>query len=202
MASTSEANIMRFEARDAVQRDVVQFTSDALLEKVMGLSSSVAGFIEVNPDQITDGLKGEFEVDLRTFDTGSALRNDNLRDKFFNVAEFPTASFSFTRVVNSSKPKLQDQQTVIARVDGSLKLKGISKPQTITVKLVYFKAGELSRQRYQGNLLRVSTSFDVDTSLYNITIADALKSRLARYIQVTADLVTSDAPPPILVPVK
>jgi polyisoprenoid-binding protein YceI len=201
LSSLSYAKLMHFDARDAVQRDVVQFSSDALLEKVAGISSSVAGFVEVNPDQITEGFKGEFEVDLRTFDTGSPLRNENLRDKFFNVSEFPTATFSFTRLVNASKPKLQDQQTVIARVEGSLKLKGVSKPQTITVKLVYFKASDLTRQRYQGNLLRMSTNFDVDTSQYNITIADSLKSRLARFVQVSADLVASDAPPPILVPV-
>ncbi|MCB0403913.1 MAG: hypothetical protein KDD51_03955, partial [Bdellovibrionales bacterium] len=67
----------RFEVRDAAQRDVVQFTSDAPLEKVIGVNSSLRGWVALDPNNLSKGVTGEFEVDMRTFDTGMLLRNEH-----------------------------------------------------------------------------------------------------------------------------
>lgn len=185
----------RFDMRDGGLRNLVEFVSDALLEKTVGISNAVTGWIELDPDKVGDGIKGEFEVDVRTFETGIEPRNEAVRDKMLLAPEFPIATFTLSKVMSVSKPKLAEGQPVIARVDGTLKAKGIQKPVPVNLKLVYLKESDVTRQRLPGNLLKVSATFDVDTALFGITVPDAFKSRFARFIQVSADVVGSDRPP-------
>jgi len=198
----AETKNIRFDFRDAFQRDIVNFTSDAPLEKIIGLSTAVSGWLEIDPDKLAGPARGEFEVDLRTFDTGSAMRNEQLREKFLGTAEHPVASFSVSRLVNPSKPKLGDQQSVVAKVEGTLKIRGLSRPFSILTKLVYFKQSEMTKQRLNGNLLKLTGTFDIDLSAFSILLPDAFKYRIARFVQVSVDAVCTNAPVPALVPLS
>ncbi|MCB0416828.1 MAG: YceI family protein, partial [Bdellovibrionales bacterium] len=88
----------RFEVRDAAQRDIVQFTSDAPLEKVLGVNSSLRGWIAVDPNNLSKGVQGEFEVDMRTFDTGMLLRNEHFRTQFLETNQYPFSTFKIDRL--------------------------------------------------------------------------------------------------------
>lgn len=200
-STLAEAKPLRFEVKDAIQRDIVQFVSEAPLEKVVGLTSAVSGWVEVDPQKLSDGVKGEFEVDVRNFDTGNLLRNDHLREKFLFTSEFPVATFSFSKLSNSSKTQLPDQQSVVLRVEGTMKIKGVSKPLAVLLKTTYFKQSDMTNQRLGGNLLRVSSSFDLDLQNFGIMIPEGLKFKLARYVQVSVDVVGSDGRPPAIVPI-
>jgi polyisoprenoid-binding protein YceI len=185
----------RFDMRDAVQRNLVQFVSDAVLEKTVGISNSLAGWLEIDPDRVGDGVKGEFEVDVRTFRTGIDLKDDQVRDKFLGGTEFPLATYSITRFVSASKPKLVEGQPITVKVEGTLSARGVSRPQPILLKLVYFRESEFTRQRLPGNLIKLSATFDVDISQFNVPIPDNQKVRVARFVQVTVDAVGTDRSP-------
>src|SRR4051794_19843249 len=79
----------RFEFRDAGLRNLVHFVSDVPLEKILGISNFVSGWLEIDPENLGEAVQGEFQVDVRTFETGIDSRNDLLRDKIFSAAEFP-----------------------------------------------------------------------------------------------------------------
>lgn len=185
----------RFDMRDVGQRNVIHFVSDAQVEKTIGISNAVSGWLQLDPENIEAGVKGEFDVDVRTFHTGVELRNEQIKEKFFVSSEHPIATFVISKLLNTSKPKLGEGQPVSLRVEGQLKARGIAKPQTILVKLVYFRESELTRQRLTGNLVKMSASLDVDTALYGITIPDTQRSRYARFIQVYVDAVGTDRAP-------
>ena len=189
------AKNVRFEVRDAVQRDLVVFTSDAPLEKVIGQTNAVVGWIALDIDNLTDPVTGEFEVDLRTFDTGMELRNDHFRDRFMNTSEFPFATFTIIRLINPPAKGKLGEQAVKLKAEGELKLKGLSKLLTVSMRLTYFKESPLSQQKLGGNLLRISSQMNVDVLSFGIPWNDTLKARLSRNVDVAIDLVGTDRPP-------
>ena len=186
---------VRYDMRDAGLRNVVQAVSDAPLEKMIALSGSPAGWIELDPERLTDGIRGEFEIDVRTFSTGLDPRDEKVRDAWLGSSEHPTAGFQIAKVLGLSKAKLTDGQPVVARLEGQLRLRGVARNQPVLAKLTYVKESDVTRQRLPGNLLRVSATFDLDTGLFNLPIPEPFRNRLSRYIQVAADLVGTDRPP-------
>lgn len=189
------AKPVRFDMRDVGQRNVIHFVSDATVEKILGISNAISGWVEIDPQALSDGIKGEFEADVRTFHTGVELRNDHVREKFLSSTEFPIATFTLTKLLSASRSKLVDGQPVTLRVEGRLQLRGASVQQAILVKLIYLKESDQTRQRLGGNLVKVSVSFDVDTAAYHIEIPDNQKARYSRFVQVYVDAVGTDSPP-------
>jgi polyisoprenoid-binding protein YceI len=82
------------------------------------------GTIVIDPQAKTGSV--DVTVDTTSVNTGSALFNEHIQGKdFLDTAHFPTATFK------SSQLKFDGDKLVA--VDGTLTLKGISKPVTLTV---------------------------------------------------------------------
>jgi polyisoprenoid-binding protein YceI len=65
-------------------------------------------------------------IDTTSVNTGFALFNEHIQgDDFFNTAKFPTATFV------SNKMNFDGDKPV--SIDGTLTIKGVSKPETLTV---------------------------------------------------------------------
>lgn len=65
-------------------------------------------------------------IDTTSVNTGFALFNEHIQaEEFFNTAKFPTATFV------SNKMNFEADKPV--SIDGTLTIKGISKPQTLTL---------------------------------------------------------------------
>lgn len=183
----------RFEVRDPAQRDVISVISDIPMEKVIGLSSSLAGWIELDPEKLSDPVKGELTSDARTFDTGNSSRNDFLRDKVWNAPEGPAITFIPHKFLHISKGRFTNGQAVSFRLEGTLKYRGTSKQLTVLGKATWMKQTEATvAHRGPGNLLRVAANFDLDLSQFGFNIAEIQKGRLARYLQVGIDFVATD----------
>lgn len=174
---------------------MIHFISDAPLEKTVGISNAVVGWLELDLDQLDKGVKGEFEVDLRTFHTGVEPRNEQIKDQIFNASEFPVAKFSLGKLLKSSKPKLTTDAAVTLKVDGQLQARGLALPQPVVMNLKYFKESPATRQRLTGNLLKVSASLEVDTTNFGVSVTEEQKLRYARVLQVYADAIGTDRAP-------
>lgn len=194
-APGDEGRAVRFDMRDGGLRNLVQFTSDAPLEKVVGVSNTVTGWLSLDPDRIQDGIKGEFEVDVRAFETGLPSRNEQLRDNILNASAHPVATFKIDRVVATSKPRLVEGAPTLVRIEGSLNMRGITKPQLVIAKLSYFRESSTTKQRLPGNLLKVSATLDIDTEQFQIAMPAGFQALMARYVQVAVDIVGSDRIP-------
>jgi hypothetical protein len=53
----------------------------------------------------------------------------------------------------------------------------------------------VTKQRLAGKLLKLSASFDVDTSQYNLTVPDAFRERFSKFVQVEVDAIGTDSLP-------
>lgn len=186
--------------RDAAQRDVVQFTSDAPLEKVIGINSALRGWLALDPKNLSKGVQGEFEVDMRAFDTGMLLRNEHFRTQFLETAQYPFSTFQITKLVQTSSSKLGAGETVILKTEGSLKVKAVTKRIPVDLKLVYYKESRKTQERLEGNLLRISARFPLDISDFGIFWNEDLSLRLSRKVRVTVDALGSDQAAPLFIP--
>ncbi|HVZ84780.1 MAG TPA: YceI family protein [Terracidiphilus sp.] len=94
------------------------------LANVRGHFGNIGGSIVLNQADITKSTVN-VTIDVTTVDTGTAARDNHLKsDAFFNVAQFPTATFVSTSVAKSAAG---------LTVTGNLTLHGVTKPVVLQV---------------------------------------------------------------------
>ncbi len=189
------AKSARFDMRDGLQRNVVHFVSDGMLERIVGLSTALWGWVELDPENVGKGVKGELEMDMRTFETGIPGRNQQLREKIFLANENPTAKFTIKRLVRTPKKGLLSLQPVSVDVEGDLSFRGMTVAERLPLKITYMTESEKTRQRLSGNLLRVQATVTLDLARYQIEIPDNWHLRFAPKTEVNLDAIGSDQSP-------
>lgn len=89
-----------------------------------GRFNTTSGKLTMDEEKKTGSV--EVTIDAASVDTGHKKRDDHLRSPdFLNVNEFPEITYK------SSKVTINDDKT--ATVDGTLTIKGVSKPVTLDV---------------------------------------------------------------------
>jgi len=95
------------------------------LSNVHGEFSKVTGTIQLNEADITRSTV-QVTITVGTVDTGNSDRDTDLKgDHFFDVAKFPTATFTSTSVARNGGS---------LAVTGNLTLKGVTKPAVLQVE--------------------------------------------------------------------
>lgn len=85
----------------------------------------------------------EFTVDVDSVDTNSADRDKHLKSPdFFNVKQFPTATFKSTKVTKTTEGAFE--------VVGDLTLHGVTKPVTVAVSSAKSKVSERTKKEVAG----------------------------------------------------
>jgi polyisoprenoid-binding protein YceI len=194
VSAAAHAKTVRFDFRDVGSRNLVYFISEGPLQKTLGSSHALSGWLELDPEKVNDGIRGQWEVDVRTFDTRLDAINAGVRASS-GTGENPLANFVVTRLTSASRTSLLEGQPCTVRVEGNLTLKGVTKVQTVLVKLTYFRESVDTRQRLPGNLLRFSSSFDQDLNDFNISVPEEQRMQFSRFLQVFADGSGTDKPP-------
>ena len=95
------------------------------ISKVHGSFGKVAATIAFNDADITKSAVSA-TIDVSTVDTGQSARDNHLKtDAFFDVAKFPTATFTSTSIARDGSN---------LKVTGNLTLHGITKPVVLAVE--------------------------------------------------------------------
>jgi polyisoprenoid-binding protein YceI len=143
-------------SRDAQAQASFNFT--VTLIPVPGTVKGVTAALSVNPDDLSR-TTGTVTVDLRTLETGIALRDDHAKG-FLGVINHPKAVFTLTGITGA--PKLEAGKTVTATANGRFELNGISTPLRAPVTL-----------RRSKQSIAVSTAFNVALADHRIEILGA-----------------------------
>jgi polyisoprenoid-binding protein YceI len=86
------------------KENIARFESDAPIEKVVGTTNRVFGFVTIDPHNISNGISGKISVDLVSLDTGISMRDRDMRsESFLNTDEYPTAMFLLKEVLQNRK---------------------------------------------------------------------------------------------------
>jgi len=184
----------RFEIRDVGQRDLVEFISEAPLERVVGIIHSVGGWLELDPEALDKGIKGEIEIDLRAIETGVGLRNLEIQRRFLETNIYPMARYTVLKMTSSSISKLISGIAIPVTLQGELELKGVKKKLSVKARLAYYKRNKSTRERLKGNLIKVQASFTFELPHFNIAWKDELKMRVAKRVRVSVHVVGTDRP--------
>lgn len=166
----------------------VRFSVEAPLDTIGGLAYGVLGAAQLDPE--SGAATARLVLDLGSFHTGLDLRDEDLRDQFFETSKFPNAVLELKQVEWAQKPApgVSSQGTAVF----SLNLHGVTRPLAapITVKL-----GE--RDGHQA--VHVRATFDLKLSDYNIQRPRRLFLKLGDTAHVTFEgaLLAPDAPAPV-----
>jgi polyisoprenoid-binding protein YceI len=110
---------------DQAHSDVEFSITHLSISKVHGSFGKVAATIALNEADITKSVVSA-TIDVSTVETGQSARDNHLKsDAFFDVAKFPTATFSSTSVAKDGN-KL--------KVSGTLTLHGVTQPVVLEVE--------------------------------------------------------------------
>jgi polyisoprenoid-binding protein YceI len=171
--------------------DTVKFTSNAPMEIINGDTHGVTGRILLDDSFKFDARHPfdiVFSVDLSTFDTGIALRNQHMRDKYLETNQYPKATFKATRIKLAKKPDLHKPQTVDLTATGDFSLHGVTVKKTIPLQVAYQPGtGD------QPASVRIKGKFPVPLAQHHIKRPEVVMVKLADTIYVNVDL-TGSAP--------
>ena len=157
-------------------QQLAQFESVTDFESITGTTAKVTGQITFDPKTSKGG--GKIAIDVASFDTGIALRNEHLRgDAWLNAAKFPTIVFEATKTTRKSG----DDYTVT----GKLTIHGVTKEVTVPVKLSYRKGDATTQGKgFKGDIVRLQTSFKVKLADYGISIPGPAKDKVSPSITI------------------
>ena len=187
------AGAKHFTINDSLGRNVFTFQSKAPLEKIVGTTSKITGYIHVNPEDITKGSMAKFDLDLASIETGIGLRDQHMRDDYLETGKYPKATLKINKITASDK-KLQDKKSIKVNAEGTLSLHGVMKPVKLNgVNLTYFKETKDTRGKMPGNLLHIDGGFVIKLPDYNIKVPRMLVLQLDENIKVNVDLIGTTA---------
>ena len=188
------SGMKHFGIDDPRGRDVLTFDSKAPLEKIVGTTSKVTGSVQVNPKDITKGLKASFALDLASLKTGIDTRDEHMRDNFLETAKYPTAMLTIDKVTRASDNMLMDGKTLTVDAEGTLLLHGVKNTvQLKDITITYFDESEATKGRLPGDLLIINGDFSLNLPDYNIEVPQFIFLKLAETIKVSVDLAGSTA---------
>jgi polyisoprenoid-binding protein YceI len=196
-APRADAKMFRTVPNDP--KNVVQFTSRATLETVVGHTSSATGHVDMNLDSVTATKDAQFDVDLNSLDTGIGMRNNDMRKSFLETDKYPSATFKLTRIISSDKPSLQPGETAHALAEGDFTVHGVTKSYQIPLTITYAKGDQSSKMRLSGgtgDILAVDGEWTVKLADHGITRPQMLFMRLAEEQHVNISIALTDVPPP------
>lgn len=111
------------------------------LSKVRGHFGNISGTVVMNESDITKSTIN-VTIDVTSIDTGVAQRNSDLKGpNFFDVAQFPTATFTSTSIAKNG-----DGLTI----SGNLTLHGMTKPVVLQVDKPNGPANGMDKKPHYG----------------------------------------------------
>lgn len=195
---TAQSEVKTFKTLPNDAKNVVEFTSDAPMEKIVGKTSSIAGAIDIDVHDLASASKAHFEVDLNTLDTGIGLRNQHMRENHLETEKFPTATFTLARFVSSDKKGIGPGETANVVAEGEFKIHGVGKTYQIPVKLYYAVSDKATQTRLGGSmgaLLNASAEFTVKLADHEIKRPELLFMKLAPEQKIEVNFAMTDVLP-------
>ncbi len=143
----------------------IKFYSDAPLEDIEAINSAATSIVDIGTKSIV------IVVPIKSFDFKKELMQEHFNENYLESDEYPNAIF---------KGKLVDwdgsEGSTRASAEGTMEIHGVTKDVTIEGDL------ELS-----GNILKLSTVFNVRLEDYEVKIPKAVFYKIAEEVEVTAN---------------
>ena len=175
----------------ADSRNQATFESNAPLEDIVGVSNQVEAVAMIDINDLSNS-KGKVTVDLTHLKTGIDLRDQHLSSEMWlNTSEFPHAVFALNKISGASK--LTDGKKANVKLHGTFTVHGVTNDIVANGEITYFKESDATKNRIAGNLLKVSTEFDIKLSDYGVEIPSMVAGKVDEVIKVSTNFVATDS---------
>ena len=164
-----------------------RFRVEAPLDAIEGSSSALSGELRFDEATWAEGT-GKIHISLTGFTTGLTLRDEDLRDQFFQTDRFPEATLTLTRLERPSQGVLVPGREAQADAVGTFSLHGKEQPVRIPIWML------LSEEAGHRNL-QVTGSFDVPFTEYGIPRPARLFLKLGTVARVRFEATFRGNPP-------
>lgn len=171
---------------------LVRFEIDAPLDTITGATRAARGTATVDPSNWTTST-AKVEVDLAKFTTGIALRDEDLRDQFFETSKWSTATLVVSRFESANAGPIAPGALVDATAIATLDFRGVKQALRVPVKVrTDVDDGEPT--------VTVSGRFDVELAAFGMKRPQRLFLKLGPTAAVRFDATfyafTTDDPTP------
>jgi polyisoprenoid-binding protein YceI len=157
------------------------FESDAPLETITGVTSSVHGTVQVDPADLAHA-SGRIEVPVASLRTGVDLRDEHLRsDSWLDAERHPNAVFEITGV--SGARSLTPNTTARVQVRGRFTLHGVTHDLTAPAQIRYQPAAD-----GEPGIILVRTRFSVRLPEYGVSVPTIVRLKVSDEITVRVSL--------------
>jgi len=136
MSVRAPADVLTFRTVPDDPRNTVLFRSNAPLEKIVGKTHALAGFLKLDPESPSAGAAGRFEVELDRLDTGLPLRNQHMRELHLETDRYPVAVFRLKELEISEGGLLPGTVAPLNAL-GEFSVHGVARDYRVSGTLVY-----------------------------------------------------------------
>ena len=179
IATQAGAQARKFEidSKTLGYRNVASIESVADFETFTGKTNAVSGFVAY--DATTKSGSGKIVIDPSAIDTGIPLRNEHMRSPgWLDTQKFPEIVFEALKV----QPGRNNEY----KVTGKFTLHGVTKKITVPVTVRYSAASEATKAAgFNGDVVRLSTKFNIALADYGITIPSAAAGKIAPDVTIS-----------------
>ncbi len=184
--SLALAQARRFDVHGGESR--IAFESDAPLETISGVSTSVSGRIRVDPDDLSTA-SGRIEVPVASLRTGIDLRDEHLRgDGWLDARRFPNARFEVAAVTGARA--LRPGTTMRVQIRGRFTIHGVTREVTAPAQIDY-----RPRERGAPAILAARATFKISLPRYGVSVPSLVRLKVSDEITVRVRLRLHEARP-------
>lgn len=180
------AKEMTFIVDDPGGRNVMEFTSKAPIENIVGTTNQVTGRMTFDPENLSQTVKAQLKVDLKSMTTGIKLRDEHmLAENYLNAEVFPAANFEFDGFVQSDVVMLSPGTPAEVTLKGNLTLHGVTHEIKVVGTAAYYQEVlELNSFGYPGDMFNFDGTFTIKLSDFNIKRPEMLIMKLSEEIKI------------------
>lgn len=150
--TAGQAENTNFSLQTTGAKQLVQFVSDAPLEKIVGKASLLNGELSLDLKNLSKGAGGSVTVDLRSLDTGLSLRNQHMRENHLHTNEFPNAVFTMKSIVSAEPADISGGGVANTLLRGELELHGVKKQYEMLGQIAYDPVANTVTASYRWNI--------------------------------------------------
>lgn len=154
----------------------VTFSSRAPLEKIVGKSNRVVGYLVAGPENNPADLAGgHWVLPVESLATGIPLRDEHMIGReWLDAASFPTIEFTLTTVEDIAPVKSGDGfSTWSATLVGEMSMHGQSRPLRVeNTTLSFLDESPKTQKIADGDLAFVKCTYEIRMSEFGITHKD------------------------------
>jgi polyisoprenoid-binding protein YceI len=116
-----------------------------------------------------------------------------MREQYLHTDRYPAAIFTLERVRKASATELKPNTPIGLTVEGSFELHGVQRKIEVPVRVTYLPESSSTMGKLPGNLLRITSEFDVKLADYGIERPQMVLLKVGEVAHLSVDVFTTDA---------